>query len=97
MGQRLISVADAPRWAPANFRELPARVVIKDGEGLFETWHGSGVATALACGACENVAGNLKIYNNWGFSYPNGHSWDDVELVCGACGKFTVINEFQEG
>lgn len=92
-----ISTSDAPRNAPKNFRELPAKVVTSDGEGLWETWHGSGVASSIPCGACENQAGNLQIYGNWGHSYPNGNSWRDSETLCGACGTFTVSNSFTEG
>jgi hypothetical protein len=94
---KTVSTSPTPTNAPADFRTLPAKVVVKDGDGLFETWHGSGVATELACAACGNEAGNLQIYGNWGFSYPNGHSWDDREIVCGVCGQFTLELRFEEG
>lgn len=92
-----ITTSEEPRHAPADFRQLPPRVVTKDGEGLFETWHGSGRPCEDACGGCGNTTGNLKIYSNWGHSYPNGNCWDDREVLCGACGLYTVINEFTEG
>ena len=94
---KTITTSSTPKNAPENFRCLPTRVVTSDGEGLFETWHGSGVASELSCGACENQAGNLQIYGNWGFSYPNGNSWDDKEIVCGRCGEFTLVLTFVEG
>ena len=95
---RTVSLSEnAPQRAPANFRELAAKVVTKDGDGLFGAWHGSGVLSQEACGHCENRAGNLAIFGNWGYSYPNGNSWDDVEVVCGSCGRFTYICEFTEG
>ncbi|MCB9706377.1 MAG: hypothetical protein H6711_31315 [Myxococcales bacterium] len=87
----------APLRAPANFRELPPRVVLRDGDGLFETWHGSGVPRDEPCDFCHNREGNLAIFGNWGYSYPNGNSWDDVEIVCGACQRFTYICDFTEG
>ena len=86
-----------PQRAPESFRELPAKVVTKDGDGLFETWHGSGLPCDDACDACGNTEGNRKIYANWGHSYPNGNSWDDREVLCGACGRFTLVLEFTEG
>ena len=89
--------SETPQKAPANFRDLPTKVVTSDGEGLWEVWHGSGYATTSACAACGNVSGNRKIYGNTGTSYPNGNSWDDEELVCGACGRFTLIFNFREG
>jgi len=91
------NVSDAPRKAPENFRELEPRVVTSDGDGLWETWHGSGVATEVPCEACGNTQGNLRIYGNSGTSYPNGNSWDDSEILCGACGKFSLIMYFTEG
>lgn len=94
---RTIETSTEPQKAPANFRELPAKTVTSDGDGLFETWHGSGVASDEACSACDNSEGNLKIYGNWGVSYPNGNSWDDREIVCGRCGAFTLIMDFTEG
>ncbi|TNE88498.1 MAG: hypothetical protein EP330_14085 [Deltaproteobacteria bacterium] len=94
---RTVKLSSHPTHAPADFRSLADRVVTRDGDGLFETWHGSGRPSAEPCGHCENVAGNLQIYGNWGFSYPNGNSWDDAELLCGACQRFTVIYEFTEG
>ncbi|MCB9755482.1 MAG: hypothetical protein H6713_36585 [Myxococcales bacterium] len=97
MARRTITVSDAPRWAPANFRELPAKVIIKDGDGLWETWHGSGVRCGHACGGCGATEGLLQIYGNWGHSYPNGNSWEDAEVLCPACGAFTVISDFTEG
>ena len=94
---KTVRTSSEPTGAPKDFRSLPAKVVIRDGDGLFERWHGSGIPCAVACAACGNVEGNLQIYGNWGVSYPNGNSWDDCELVCGACGVFTMVNEFQEG
>ena len=73
------------------------RVITKDGEGLWETWHGSGLPTDKACGACANREGNLTVYGNWGHSYPNGNSWDDWELLCGACGQYTYVCTSREG
>jgi hypothetical protein len=92
-----ISTSDRPQKAPANFRTLPAEQILSDGDGLFQTWQGSGIPTGEACNACGNTEGNLKIYGNWGYSYPNGNSWDDSEIVCGKCGRFTLILNFQEG
>jgi len=97
MARHTTRVSDAPHHAPANFRELPAKVVTKDGDGLFGASHGSGVPTSAVCVACGNTEGNLQIYSNWGYSYPNGDSWDDEEIVCGACGKFSSHYEFTEG
>jgi len=94
---RTRSVSDTPQAAPADFRQLPPRVVTKDGDGLFGQWHGSGEPTSAPCGACDNTEGNLQVFGNWGFSYPNGNSWDDAEIVCGKCGKFTYTCEFTEG
>jgi len=90
-------VSTSPQRAPADYRSLPPKVVTSDGDGLWETWHGSGQPTTAACGSCGNTEGNLQIYGNWGFSYPNGNSWDDRELVCGACGLYTLVNDFTEG
>lgn len=94
---KTIRTSESPTQAPANFRTLPAKVVAQNGDGLFERWHGSGVPSSIACADCGNQRDNLPIYGNWGFSYPNGNSWDHREVVCGACGMFTVINEFTEG
>ena len=94
---REVHVSDRPQKAPENHRELPARVVVSDGDGLWETWHGSGVPTGEPCGACGNTLGNLQLYGNAGTSYPNGNRWDDSELVCGRCGRYTLVNVFIEG
>ena len=67
------------------------------GDGLWETWHGSGVRCGHACGGCGATEGLLQIYGNWGHSYPNGNSWEDAEVLCPACGAFTVISDFTEG
>lgn len=83
--------------APSNYQELEKKVVTSDGDGLWETWHGSGISTNIACGFCGNSEGNKQIYGNWGCSYPNGNSWDDSEIECAQCQKFTLICEFQEG
>lgn len=93
----MLEVNEAPVDAPANFAELEPKVVLSDGDGLWERWHGSGLPTDLPCGGCENVASNRQIYGNWGHSYPNGNSWDDSEIVCGACGRFTRRQRFTEG
>jgi len=90
-------VSETPHRAPADHAELPAKVVTSDGEGLWETWHGSGVPDREPCGACGNTQGNLRVFGNWGHSYPNGNSWDDWELRCGACGKYTYVCTFEEG
>lgn len=94
---RTVKTSTTPSAAPAEFRSLPAKLVISDGQGLFERWHGSGVAIDEACGECGNQAGNLQIFGNWGYSYPNGNSWDDREIVCARCGWFTYICKFVEG
>lgn len=94
---RTQSVSAVPQQAPADHRALPAKVVTKDGEGLWETWHGAGVPTPKPCAACANTEGNLQVYGNWGHSYPNGNSWDDWELLCAACGNYTYVCTFQEG
>lgn len=95
--QTTTSTSPTPRHAPAHFRTLPRRVVTSDGDGLWLTWHGCGEPTDTPCAGCGNVAGNLRIYLNWGHSYPNGHSWRDEELVCFACDLFTTHNQFREG
>lgn len=92
-----VSTSAEPRRAPGNFRQLPAKVVTSDGDGLWQTWHGSGVPSGQPCAGCGNADGNRKVYHNWGHSYPNGNSWDDQEILCGACGCFTLVNEFTEG
>ena len=91
-----VSISSRPQKAPENFMELEPRVIISEGD-LWLTWHGSGIPTEIACGECENTENNLIIYQNRGHSYPNGNSWEDEELVCGHCGKFTLINRFTEG
>ncbi len=94
---KTVRTSSEPSCAPANFRALDTKVVTRDGDGLFESWHGSGVPDSTPCANCENTEGNLQIYGNWGFSYPNGNSWDDREVLCGACGQFTVVMVFTEG
>ena len=89
--------SSTPIHAPENFRELEPQVVTSDGDGLWLTWHGSGKPTDVPCGACGNTEGNLQIYGNSGTSYPNGNSWDDKEVVCGACGMFSATYWFREG
>ena len=92
-----MKVNDQPQNAPENFHELEPKVVTSDGDGLWETWHGSGIETDLACGDCGNTEGNRQIYGNWGHSYPNGNSWNDKEILCGKCQKFTSYHKFSEG
>jgi hypothetical protein len=92
-----ISHSAEPRKAPADFRQLDPRVVTSDGDGLWITWHGSGEPSSEACDACGNTEGNIQIYENSGVSYPNGNSWDDREILCGSCGQFTLVLEFEEG
>lgn len=94
---RTVSVSTTPQHAPAHHRDLPARIVTSDGNGLWQTWHGAGEPTHEPCGECANTAGNVQIYGNWGHSYPNGNSWDDRELLCAACGRYTTIMDFTEG
>ena len=93
---RTNSTSDHPVRAPADFLALPPRVVTSDGHGLWLTWHGSGERTGEACVACGNSKGNLVIFSNTGTSYPNGHTWDDREILCGACGRFSLIMDFTE-
>lgn len=90
-----VKVSPEPMQAPPNYRELEKRVVTSDGDGLWETWHGSGTSSSIACGFCGNSENNKQIYGNWGCSYPNGNSWDDSEIECGKCKKFTLTCEFQ--
>lgn len=90
-------VSDTPRHAPADHASLPSRVVTSDGNGLWQTWHGSGQPTTTPCAACGNVEENTQVYGNWGHSYPNGNSWDDEELRCGACARYTAVYRFTEG
>lgn len=90
-------VSDEPQKAPKGYRALPAKVVVSDGEGLWETWQGSGLPTSAPCLACGNTENNLQIYGNVGTSYPNGNQWNDSEIVCGRCGRYTLVNEFAEG
>ena len=92
-----ISTSPTPQKAPTDFADLAEKVITSDGDGLWETSHGSGEVSAEPCHACGNAEGNRKIYANWGYSYPNGNSWDDREILCGACGQFTLVLEFQEG
>ena len=94
---KTIKLSSSPMRAPDNFRELAPRVVIKDGDGLWETSHGSGVPCSIPCDACGNTERNLLIYDNWGHSYPNGNSWSDREILCGACGMFALLSKFTEG
>lgn len=96
-GVQEIRVSTQPMNAPSNYRDLEPCIVSSDGDGLWETWHGSGKATNLSCGFCGNQQDNRQIYGNWGTSYPNGNSWDDSEIECGKCGKFTLRCQFQEG
>jgi hypothetical protein len=78
--------------APADHRALPPKVVQGGGEyDLWERWHGAGLPTAEPCGACGNTRGNLQVYGNRGTRYPNGQCWDDQELLCGVCGKYTYV------
>ena len=92
-----ITSSQNPVNAPTNFQELPPKVIIKDGDGLFITWHGSGMPSKIICHACGNSQGNKVIYYNRGLSYPNGNSWEDQEIHCNSCRQFTLINEFTEG
>ena len=94
---KTVKTSTTPQKAAQDFRSLPAKVVTSDGDGLWETWHGSGVPSELACASCDNTVGNLQIYGNWGHSYPNGNSWNDEEIVCSRCGVFTLVLVFQEG
>jgi len=94
---RQSKVTQEPQSAPKNYRELPPKMVTSDGDGLWETWHGSGVPSTEACGACGNTEGNRQIYGNSGSSYPNGTQWDDAEIVCARCGRYTLVNVFIEG
>ena len=93
-------IGTKPFKAAADWKSRPNAGPTPKGQyddGLCVNWTGSGIATKRACKCCGNEAGNLQIYENSGLSYPNGNSWDDSEIVCGACKHFTYETRFQEG
>ena len=99
--RRTVAIGPNPIKAAADWKTRPNAGPLPKGrydDGLATTWTGHGVATARACRCCGNADGtNLQIYENSGFSYPNGNSWDDAEIVCGACKHFTYETRFEEG
>ena len=95
-----LTIGTKPIKAAADWKSRPNAGPTPKGQyddGLCVNWTGSGIATKRACKCCGNEAGNLQIYENSGLSYPNGNSWDDSEIVCGACKHFTYETRFQEG
>ena len=81
---------DKPTLAPEDFRARPAER--KEDLPWSEVWTGPGRPTEHACAGCGNSEGNLCIYDSWSC----GHTGDVVinnEIVCEACGRFSVIVE----
>jgi hypothetical protein len=89
------TVSDSPIEAPANFASLPPYVQVDD-----ETWHGSGFrqrdvlppgyhgrSEMEVCGACRSEDTRCIF-----FRYYHNFVESDirVEVVCNACGKFTL-------
>ena len=85
-----------PIKAPANFLSLKPQEGDLD-DGAEADWRGSGIATTLCCEHCGNKEGNTLILQNKGYTYPNGNSWNNTEVLCGKCGVFSYVTKFAEG
>ena len=94
---RTVRTSKTPIKAPANFQSLAPRGSDPDDDPLCTKWAGSGIASDLKCEQCGNQQKNRQIFCNAGLSYPNGNSWNDWEVVCGACGVFSYVCTFSEG
>lgn len=100
-GQK-IAVNDLPQYAPPRYLELEAFVQIQD-DGYSSTSVGSGIYTNLKCEACGHGGKDLSDSekNHCLYFYKNmdrnGNFSTRSEIICTKCGKYTVVETFEEG
>ncbi len=99
-GQK-IAVSDLPQHAPHNYAELDTFIELQD-DGYSSTFTGSGIHTNLKCEVCghggidlPNGEANHCIYFYKNIQR-NGNYSTRSEIVCSKCGKFTVVETFEE-
>jgi hypothetical protein len=98
---QIISVSDFARHAPANFASLPSVETHDDGQS--STSVGCGMPSKLKCEACGHGGKDLpdSEKNHRIYFYTNrernGNYSTRSEILCKMCGKYSVIETWEEG
>jgi hypothetical protein len=80
-------VSDKPIMAPADYQAGERKQGSVEDLG-YKRW-GPGWPTALACGACGNLEGNVEIFDCWWVDH-GGDATENHEVRCARCGKFSL-------